>query len=300
MDAFLLEADLGARLDPRRDLAAYSAIECGQHRLSAQYRRGIGNLRGSVEVQAVSGVLAVRIDVDLDQKVSLLAVRARHAASAETDLLAFLDSGRDLDFKCREGRFASRRRRILKLDPLGGAESRVTEAHCQGACHIQGLLPGRAPAAVGLPAEGIVVEAAETEAAEARTAGPPAAGSARAAENIAEHAAEQVLRVLSAEVEGLIAAGSAGAVVLVTAGSARSAAWRRTARAVKSSIAISVIKFPFFRITQDRIGFSDILKLLLRVLIAGIRVRVVLLGKFPVCGFQFLIISRAVHAEHCV
>ena len=293
MNAFLLETDLAAGLDPRRDLAADFAVQRGKLRLAAQDRHGIRDLRRCVQIQPVPRVILVGIDMDLDQKIALLAIRSGHSASAQPDLLAFLDARRDLDFQCGNARVLPCRSGILQLDPLCRAERCVAEAHGHGACHIQRLLSGRAascPAAKGLPA---VIESVESETSESRTSAEPASaesGTLRpSAENIAEHAAEQVLRVLAAEVEGLVTARPAAAVVLVAARPAGSAAGRSGA-AVKCRVAELIIEFSLLRVAQDRVGLADILEFLLGVLVARIRVRMVLLGKFPVRGLQFLII----------
>ena len=294
MNAFLLETDLAAGLDPRRDLAADLAVQRGKLRLPAQDRHGIRDLRRCVQVQPVPCVVLVGIDMDLDQKIALLAIRSGHSASAQPDLLAFLDARRDLDFQSGNARVLPCRSGILQLDPLCRAECCVAEAHGHGACHIQRLLPGRAascPAAKGLPA---VTKSVESETSESRTSAEPASsesGTLRpSAENIPEHAAEQVFRVLAAEVEGLVSARPAAAVVLVAARPAGSAAGRSGAAAVKCRVAELVIELSLLRVAQDRVGLADILEFLLGVLVTRIRVRMVLLGKFPVRGLQFLII----------
>ena len=63
MDAFLLETDLAAGLDPRRDLAADLAVQRWKLCLPAQDRHGIRDLRRCVQIQPVPRVIPVGIDI---------------------------------------------------------------------------------------------------------------------------------------------------------------------------------------------------------------------------------------------
>ena len=171
MDPFLLEPYLAAGLNTCRDLAADLAVKRGKHCLPAQNCRGIRNLRRRIEIQTFSGVLAVGIDMNLDQEITFLSIRSRHSASAQPDLLAILYAGWNLYFKCCQACFASGCRRILQLNPLCSSKCRVAETYRHRTCHIQRLLPGcpsAGSAAVG-PApigSGSVTEVIKSESAE--------------------------------------------------------------------------------------------------------------------------------------
>ena len=108
------------------------------------------------------------------------------------------------------------------------------------------------------------------------------AAAEKAAEDIAaEHVAEDIAEV--------------GRIALVETAAAAAAHAR-----VKGSVSELIVLCPLLRIAQNGISFVDFLKSRLRLLVAGIRIRMILLREHPICLFQRRIVRVLRNPKHLI
>ena len=131
------------------------------------------------------------------------------------------------------------------------------------------------------------------------SAGEPAAESS-AVEHITENIPENIIHISGTVMVFSIrsAISKATAVVSPTSGFSERISSRRIAHtSVESRHAEPVIQLSFFFITQDIIGFCDLLKPLLCLFVAGVCIRMVFFCQLAVCALDLLFICTLCHAK---
>ena len=108
----------------------------------------------------------------------------------------------------------------------------------------------------------------------------------------AEKAAEDIATAAEEVAENIAEIGRAA---LVKAAAAAAAHAR-----VKGRVTELVVLGPLLRIAQNGISFVDLLKSRLRLLVAGIRIRMILLREHPICLLQRRIVRVLRNPEHLI
>ena len=119
-----------------------------------------------------------------------------------------------------------------------------------------------------------------------------------------ENVAQSSRAYLTAQVEAKKAAEPKSTKKLsakeVQAEAAAEAACTAACASLKGCMAKLIVQFPFLRITQDRISLCHILELLLRSRISGVGIRMILLCKFSICSFDFVLGGISRHAQNFI
>ena len=112
------------------------------------------------------------------------------------------------------------------------------------------------------------------------------------AEDIAEHAAEQILGIAAVEVEGAVR--TASGIFIGAAGTGSRPA------ALKGGKPVSVVQFSFFGVAQDRVGFAHFLELLFCVPVSRVYIRMIFLSELSVSGLQLFVVSGSRDAQNFI
>ena len=161
--------------------------------------------------------------------------------------------------------------------------------------HIFALLLLPAPSKAVEPAESAVHVPVMGPAAKAlsSTSGP-------VMEQVTENIAEHVIHIAALKMIFLIAAVRGFVRTPEATGISGSGSLPGSRCLVERRVPEPVVEVPLFFVTQYRIGFRDLFKLLLCRRIACIRIRMIFLRKFPVCLFNLCLICLPADAEHLV
>ena len=123
-------------------------------------------------------------------------------------------------------------------------------------------------------------------------------------EKVTKKIAENITHIAAFKMKFPVSAVSVKALETVEslkASCAVRASIRTLSRAsVKGRVAKAVIKLLLFRITQHLIGFRHLLKHLLRVLVARVRIGMIFLCQLSVCFFNRCGVRVPVNAQHFI
>ena len=315
-DALAAETEHRAGLRAFGDRQLHGAVQCGHLDLCAESRLRVADLLIEQDGGAVTLEAGMGPHDDGDQQVARrAAVHAGVALAAEGDRLPVVYAGRDGDVDLLLLAHAAESSAGLAglVDDLAGALAlgagcgalRHAERRALGGAHLAAALavgadlgggPRGAAGAVAFGAlfhlaDGDVLLAAEGGLLEADVHGNAevlapargvgvgprgAAAEAEAAEQVAEDVAE-----VSESAEAIEAATEAGV-------------------GIEGRMAVLVILGPLVLIGEDLIGLVDLLEALLGGLVAGMEVRMVLLGKLSVCFFYLIGACALLDAEHLI
>ena len=181
---------------------------------------------------------------------------------------------------------------LLQADHLIAAEGRLVKADGNLRSQIRALLPA---------AE--ISEAALIKAA-SRALASPSMKAVASMEKVSKKIAENVTHIAAFKMKFPVSAVSVKTLETVEslkASCAVRASIRALSRAsVKGRVAKAVIKLLLFRITQHLIGFRHLLKHLLRVPVARVRIGMIFLCQLSVCFFNRCGVRVPVNAQHFI
>ena len=312
------QADSRVRLRAGLDIINHLAVHGIDEDRTAKGRHGEGDGNHGIDVKSVSlELLMARHDAFHADIASRAAINAGISEAGQIDCLTVIDAGRDVDIVLlSDGNIAlSGAIRALLADDLAGAVTVGTNFrrtyHAQhglsGAHHLSPASAGRAGLRAGsrlgtasltlraglLNRELNLLLAAEDRLLEGKAHGRADIGSLhgtvarRTASGAAKSTAEQIAEDIAETAEN-IAEIHSGEVV--SAGSA----------SFEGRMSELIVLPPLLGIAQDRIGFRSFLEFGLCLLVTGIGVRMVLLGKHAVGLLQGRVICIFIYSEDLI